>query len=53
MAPWEQEFVLLIAEAHNKVPAELSKEQLLELRTYIGKELTNRTLKDKANETTA
>ena len=49
MAPWEQEFVDLIDDIGDKIPAELTKEQLVDLRTYIGRELTNRTLKEKAS----
>ncbi len=49
MAPWEQEFISLIDDVRDRLPSELTKEQLLELRTHIGHELTNRALKEKAS----
>ena len=49
MAPWEANWQSLIKLSADKLPSELTEEQLVELRTYIGRELTNRTLKEKAS----
>lgn len=53
MTDWEQAFVDLIHDCVEKLPSQLTDDQLIFLRTYIGRELTNRTLKEKSRETTA
>ena len=48
MQPWEQEFVDLIHDVVEKIPADLTDDQLMTLRAYIGRELSNRTMKERA-----
>ncbi len=48
MLAWEQEFVNLIEDTVEKLPRELTEEHLVHLRAYIGRELSNRAMKEKA-----
>ncbi len=50
MRRWEEEFVELIEEMATQLPANMDYDDLILLRTYIGRELSTRLEKQRAYE---
>lgn len=50
MRIWEQEFINLIEDMAEKLPGEMDYDDLILLRTYVGRELSTRLEKQRALE---